>query len=477
MIYNSQNKRGYVVILVLVFAGVFFTIIGSLTGFIFAQQKLQLAKQNREKAVQIAEAGLDYYRWFLAHNPEDLQDGTGASGPYVHAYNDPEGGEIGSFSLEITGNETCSAIQAIEIESTGWSANDPTFKRTVFGKYARPSVAEYAYVINSNVWAGADRTIVGRYHSNGGIRMDGDNQSTVTSGVDDWLCTSSFGCSPSQTVDGVWGTGSTPSLWEFPVPQIDFQGLTVDLANMKTQAQSDGLYFSKVGGQSNRQGYRIVFLGDGTVDVYRVTNTSYVWSIHIDDIGGGWQRDYDSISNSTYLGNFAIPTACPLIFAEDKVWLEGTVNGKVTVAAAHLAGPNYEPDLIIEDNITYSTLDGSDGLTAIAEGSVRIPLETPDDLSIRGIFIAQTGYFGRNLYPCWYSPYDQRNSLTTHGTIVSTERVGTKWGYSGSGCGSNEWSGFDTRTNTYDRFLATDPPPLTPYVSEDYQFVEWREVE
>jgi len=471
----TREQSGYITIFVLIFSAIFITIITSLTGFIFIQNRLQLEKQNREKAIQIAEAGLDYYSWFLAHNPDDLTDGTGESGPYAHTYTDPEGGDIGVFELTVTGDTQCNTLGAIEILSEGWSSDDPRYTRTVYGKYSRPSVAEYAYIIDSNVWAGADRTIIGRYHSNGGIRMDGDNQSTVTSAVLNWLCTASFGCSPEETQDGVFGAGGAPELWEYPAPQVDFTGITSDFVNMKAQAQASGLYFGKVGGQSNRHGWRLIFNGDNTVDVYKVTSTSYVWSIHIDDTAAGWQRDYDTIQNELFQGTYTVPSDCSLIFAEDKVWLEGEVSGKVTVVAAHLSGSNYEPDLIIEDAISYATLDGTSGLTAIAEGSVRIPLYSPDDLSIRGIFIAQTGYFGRNLYPCWYSPYDHRNSLTTNGSIVSTERVGTKWSYSGAGCGSNEWSGYNTRTNSYDRFLATDPPPLTPYVSENFRFVEWRE--
>ena len=146
----------------------------------------------------------------------------------------------------------------------------------------------------------------------------------------------------------------------------------------------------------------------------------------------------------------------------------------MTVVAANISNPNVDPDIIIQEDINYTTLDGSDGLTAIAQNSVLIPLESPDNLSIRGIFIAQNGYFGRNLYPCWYSPNDHRNSLKTYGSIVSNGRVGTKWGYSGGGCGSGQWSGYNSRENLYDRNLATDPPPLTPFTSDDFRFIEWR---
>jgi len=472
---NKQNK-GYITMLVLVFSAVFVTIMSGLVGFVFVQNKVSIAKEDRERAVQIAEAGLDYYKWFLAHNPNDLTDGTGGPGPYEHAYSDPEGGEIGTFSLEVDGNLKCGDVTSIDITSTGWTTDNPSLKRKVFGRYAQPSVAEYAYILNSSVWAGSDRTITGRYHSNGGIRMDGTNLSSVTSGVEDWLCTSSFGCSPSATQDGVFGAGIGSNLWEFPVEPVDFVGITQDLVNMKTKAQASGLYFGPVGGESNRRGYHAIFQADGTLDVYQVTDTNYVWG----NDGTGWERNYDRITDENLLGSYAVPADCSLVFFEDKLWLEGVVNGKVTVAAADVSQPNYDPNIIINGNITYSSSDGTDGLTAIAEDSVLIPLVSPDNMEIRGVLVAQNGRFGRNYYkssgsyrvPGSLSAYVLRNSLAMNGSIVSNGRVGTKWS-----CGGTYCSGYANRQNSYDRQLASDPPPLTPFVDDEYTFVEWREEE
>lgn len=473
--YQTQNntQTGYMVVLVLVFSAVFVTILFGLTGFVFVQNQASIGKEQKEQAVQIAEAGLDYYRWYLAHNPEDLTDGTGQPGPYEHTYADPEGGQAGTFSLEIDGNEQCGSITAIDIESTGWTVENPDVKRTVRGKYARPSVAEYAYIINDNVWAGADRTIKGKYHSNGGIRMDGDNESTVTSAVEDWYCTESFGCDQPQTQAGVFGSGSGSNLWEYPVESVDFVGITQDLANMKTQAQDQGLYFHPVGGQSNQHGYRAVFQGNGTVDVYRVRRTDYNWGYTTQN---GWERDYDRITRESFLGNYDIPANCSLLFFEDKLWVEGTISGKVTVAAANIQQPVYNTDIVVNGDITYADTDGSDGLTAIAERSVRIPLYSPNNLELNGVLIAQQGRFGRNHYtsgyPSYGGSYATRDQLTMHGSIVSNGRVGTRWTCNGSYC-----SGYANRDNTYDRQLAVDPPPLTPYVDDEYQFVEWQEVE
>ncbi|MBU4480010.1 hypothetical protein KKG48_01015 [Patescibacteria group bacterium] len=468
---NKKNyKKGSMVLFALVFSGIFIMIFYSLAGFIFVQNKLSFSKENRGVAMQISEAGLDYYKWFLSHYPEDFQDGTGVAGPYEHEYLDPEGGAIGKFSLDIGGNTSCGEVYSVDIESTGWTYKNPDSKRVVYGKYARPSVAEYSYIINSDVWAGADRNIKGRYHSNGGIRMDGVNQSTVSSSVSEWTCTSSFGCSPATTVDGVFGSGPGFVLWEFPVVPIDFNNITLDLVNMKNIAQTIGVYLAP----SGYEGYHIVLKNDRSFDVYEVTGTISIKSYSTED---GWGHDRYIISHENFVSNYALPVDCGLVFAEDRVWLDGVVSGKVTVASANLIDANQDTDIILSGNITYTTTDGTDGLTAVAEHSVLIPLNSPDDMYLSGIFIAQTGWFGRNYYrisdlPLTYQTYAKRNLLEMTGTIVSNGRVGTSWNCSGVYC-----SGYALRNNFYDRKQAINPPPLTPFSDGEYRFIEWREGE
>lgn len=470
--YKTRKGRtgGYFVLLILVFGAVFLLMFTALTGLIVSQKNLSRHNVSSETALQIAEAGLDYYRWYLAHNPEDTTNGTTTPQPYVHEYFDPEGGKIGEFALSIDGNLACDTVTSIDISSEGSTVEEPSVTRTVYGRYARPSVAEYAYIINSNVWAGGDRDIVGPYHSNGGVRMDGTNNSSVTSGVASWLCTDSFGCSPNQNVDGVFGAGPNSNLWEFPVISVDFAGLSADLAGMKSEAQADGIYLGP-----DAQGRRLVFLPDGTVNVYTVNNTNWVWGYASDE---GWHQNNHIITSETYVGNFTPPTDCSLIFVENNVWIEGTISGKVTVASANLIDPNTDTSVILNDDITYDTYDGSSGLTVIAEDDILIPLLSPENMDLNGIFMAQNGHFGRNYYttsgsydvPWYYDSYVQQNQLDMNGTVVSNGRVGTRWTSGGTFV-----SGYNERTNTYDRDLAADPPPLTPYVSNNYTFVEWRD--
>ena len=465
----TNTRRGYFVVLVLVFSAVFLTLISALSGYIFVEKRAQLAKENREKAIHIAEAGLEYYRWFLAHYPDDLQNGTGMPGPYEQTVDDPEGGELGTYSLDIEGDVFCGEISRVTITSTGWTAADPSLRRTVSASYVRPSVAEFSHIVDANVWAGSDRVISGPYHSNNGVRMDGTHNATVSSGVEDWLCTSSFGCSPSQTQDGVFGGGSPQELWEFPAPPVDFNGITVDLAQLKTFAENDGVYLD----DSGNYGYDVVFRDDGSVDVRTVTGTQAVWGYSTSE---GWEQERSVITSTSGFTNYDVPSDCPVVFIEDDVWLSGEVSGQVVFAAADLSGGSVDRSVILSGDITYASASG-DGLTVIGEENVLVGLVVPDVMDIFGVFIAQKGRFSRNHYDTAYlnsslDPYVTRDTLNTTGTVVSKNRVGTKWTSGGTFV-----SGFSQRNDSFDRDLAENPPPFTPVISDDYTFRSWQEVE
>ena len=181
---RTSHTTGSLLVVVIIFMGVFSALFASMLSYLLTQSRWVDQKTYAEQALQIAEAGIEYTRWHLAHWPDDLQDGTGGPGPYVHVYEDPETGPIGEFSLEIGGDVFCGKTGVVEATSTGWTYRDPSITRSIAVKIARPTVADYSYIVDSNVWAGSSRTIVGPYHSNGVVRMDGNNQSAVTSKVE-----------------------------------------------------------------------------------------------------------------------------------------------------------------------------------------------------------------------------------------------------------------------------------------------------
>jgi hypothetical protein len=166
-----------------------------------------------------------------------------------------------------------------------------------------------------------------------------------------------------------------------------------------------------------------------------------------------------------------------LIVAQDKIWLQGTVPAKVTIAASHATSTSNNPSIILANNITYTSPTTS-GLLAIAEQDVLIGLNVPNNIALNGIFIAQNGRYGRNHYrdwgtyelPNWLQTFIIRNSETHNGTIVSNGRVGTQWT-----SGGVTISGFRDRYTSYDRNLVENPPPFIPETSDVYEFSDWRD--
>ena len=93
-----------ILISVIVFAAIAVTMtLGLVNWGVSLLRSVQTVAQ-REQALQIAEAGIDYYRWHLAHAPSDYQDGTGTSGPYVHSVKDKNNNTVGKNNKDAVYN-------------------------------------------------------------------------------------------------------------------------------------------------------------------------------------------------------------------------------------------------------------------------------------------------------------------------------------------------------------------------------------
>jgi hypothetical protein len=110
-----QVERGYLMIYVLVFASVFMVILTSFLTFIVTQSKLIEQRVRFEQAGQIAEAGLNYYKWYLAHYPNSTT--TAITG----VYSDPELGPIGEYQLSLASTTFCGTIMSRQVQSLGYT--------------------------------------------------------------------------------------------------------------------------------------------------------------------------------------------------------------------------------------------------------------------------------------------------------------------------------------------------------------------
>lgn len=469
-----KDKSGTMLIMALVFTMLFTVVAVGLSGMIAQQHKLGLKKIDWAKSLAAAEAGANYYRWHLAHAPDDYQDGTGLPGPYVHDYKDNLGNTIGKFSLNITPPSECS--NTVIIESTGWMDNNPNVKRVVKAKYGRPSLANFAFLTNSNVWFGDSETLHGPLHSNGGIRMDGYNDGVTTSAKETYICGPEHGCF-YEIKPGVWGTGEEQKLWNFPVSNIDFDEVTTDLASLKTLAKnsncggSEDCYWPQLG-----LGYHLNFKSDGTFDMYRVNRLrNPVWGYD----GSRWVRESDDIERETLIGNYNIPSSCGIIFVEDDLWVDGIVNGRTTVVAAKLPDFGNNPKIIINGDIVYAARDGTNSLALISQSHVYVPLySAANDLEIDAVLMAQKGHVFRKYYalggwrrvPADARQYVVRNNISLYGVIITN----TIWTWSWVDWRQQTVSGYRNTETVYDPKLAYNPPPGFPTTGE-YQILQWEE--
>lgn len=478
---NSEKiarEGGYIIIQAIVFGAIALYFIGGFVGSAALNLKAIRQTVNREQALQIAEAGIEYYRWHLAHASGDFQDGTGGPGPYLHDFRDKDGNVIGQFSLEITPPPV--GLTLVTIKSTGGVSADPTLSRSIVARLAKVSFAKYAVAANDMMRFGEGTEIFGPIHSNQGIRFDGVAHNVISSAVasyndPDHSGGNEFGVhthvSPTDPLPPA-AVPSRPDVFEagrqFPVPAIDFAGITADLAQMKSDAQASGFYRGGSGGL----GYHIVLQTDDLFRLYRVTSRvnppSGCTNLLNQDGWSTW-----SIQNQQLIGTYPLP-ANGVIFLEDEVYVDGQIDGaRITIAAAILPdNPPSRKNITVNNDLRYTNYDGSDSIGLISQNNINIGLVSEDNLQIDAALIAQNGRIGRYYYRppgggsqrC--SPYHIRQTITSYGMIGSSDRYGFAY---------TDDTGYQTRNLTYDATLLYGPPPSFPLTSEQYVTLSWEE--
>ncbi len=266
MAYRLRFKlrRGIELTMIIVIMGMITAISLALLQIVSSQNILSNREIRQQQISQVAEAGVNYYRWRLAHYPTDYQDGTNSAGPYVHDFTDATGKVIGRYELTITPPVTGSSIATVV--SSGYLLTQPNARRTVTVKLGVPSLSKYAVVANADMRFGGGTETFGPVHSNGGIHFDGVAHGLVSSSQTTYTDPDGAGTKP-----GVWSLNPDATTFLggklFPVPPVDFNGITLDLATLKGLAASpSGLLLPS----SGAQGYQLTFRTDDKVDIHRV---------------------------------------------------------------------------------------------------------------------------------------------------------------------------------------------------------------
>ena len=475
---KTSGQEGLLLIQVLVFGSIAILFLVGLVSWVGLSIRAGRITIQRELALQIAEAGIDYYRWHLAHAASDYQDGTGGAGPYTHNFSDKDGNAIGQFILEITPPPIGSTL--VTITSTGKINANANLQRKIRTQLAIPSIAKFAVVANADMRFGEGTEVFGPIHSNGGIRFDGLAHNLVTSSqtsyndpdFDDCNNNSSFGvhtCANPDDPSPPAAVPSRPDVFEagrqFPVPAVDFTGLTADLAQLKSDAQSNGKYFAASGGM----GYRIVLRTDDTFDLYRINSLlSPPGSCSSSQSGWGTWSINTGGSSQTFLANHPFPVN-GIIFVEDHLWIQGQINtARLTIASARFPdNPSTRTNITVNNDLTYTNYDGRDVIGLIAQNNFNVGLKSEDDLRIDAALIAQNGRAGRHSYSSSCGSVYIRSTLTLYGMIGTNQRYGFAY---------TNGTGYTTRNINYDANLLYGPPPSFPKTSDQYTTVSWEEL-
>lgn len=430
-------------------------------------------------AFGIAESGIEYYRWHLAHDPNDFQDGSTEAGPYTHFYYNKNGIKIGEFELEIEPPSTGSNI--VTIQSTGKVEGNSSIKKIIKVKMAPASLARFAVISNSDVRFGEGTQVYGQVHSNGGIRFDGIAYNIVSSAKEEYNDPdhseeNEFGVHthvspadplPSATTTIPVRTDVFVAGRRFPVPAIDFNSLTQDLSNLRAAATSSEGYYKE---PSDKKGWEIVLKTNGKFDLYKVTrlkNESYACRKDMEEYQPGWgkwsiQQKNLEASNQDYPEN-------GIIFIEDDLWVSGELDGaRLTIAAGRFPdNPSTRANIIINESINYNNFDSSDSLALFAQKNILTGFDSENDLNIDAALIAQQGFVGRYYYRQQCGANYSRSSINAFGMIASNMRYGFAY---------TDGSGYSSRTIIYDGNMLYAPPPNFPTTGSQYEIISWQEI-
>lgn len=490
--FRQRHPRGYQLVLLIVLIFIVSTMSLAMINLLFVRTTVSRKAARVESSYHLAEAGIHYYRWHLAHDPDDFTDGTGQSGPYVHQYTDIDGNVIGTFTLEITPPIIGSTI--VTVRSTGQLARPDVPPRTITARLGIQSLGRYAVVADDVMRFGSGTEIFGPIHSNYGIRFDGIAYGLVTSSCSTYddpdhsgpneSCVHTHEPNPSTVFLGGTQTGASP---------INFGGFTSDLSDLLDLGQENsGIYL----GSSNAQGYLVRFRADDKVDMY-IVNSQRRCQYRL-TAGGQWRDysniwSYNSISQFTYKGASSLGVNLPangIIFIQDDVWVEGVVDGaRITLVAARDPLATGSATIVVNNDLRYTHDDGSDSIGLIAQTDISVGFYSDNNLEIDASVIARSGRVGRyyyedftdapnNLPPNRFNPsgcgsrlnqtpvgYVHRDILTLTGAIITNNRYGFAY---------TDGTGYNTRDLIWDPNLLFSPPPNFPTTGE-YTIVNWED--
>jgi type II secretory pathway pseudopilin PulG len=379
-------------------------------------------EEQRMKALHIADAGLNAYLAQLRRDPT-----YGTTHPSMGPLTTPDG----TWTVSVQ-----TAVGALVVTSVGQIVNGAgaQTQRTLVSRVVFPTYADYAILADDDISIGSDATFYGKVRSNGNI----DNSGKV------------YADASKTTPGSLWAAGTItdetgsipkrPAQSSFIHPNqatVDFGQITGDMSSLQTAATASGTSFAVLPGSS--LGYRVVLSGT-TYSLYNVT-------------GGNKYTGNLTYSAITGQQNMAIPSSGVLYFNDD-VWVEGTYNAMITVAASG--------DIMLTKDIGPTDPNSIFTCGLVAQSDVWIPIAYPTsqlatNITIQAAMVAITGQCG--------AYFDSGGPLRNSATFIGSRAYKVTSGLVQLS-GSTEVAGFSNRLYDYDERLDTYAPPKFPVIHD-----------
>ncbi len=488
------SKRGAYLPVILLSSVLFIAYAVALSSLAFSNVKITDLHNKKITSLYLAEAGINYYMWHLAHEPLDYCDGVlddadpdndskcpnpsgpGENGPFAHSYydSDVDDGvreELGAYTLYITPPPPGGT--RAQIKSVG-QVRGTTPTRTVIAQIGMPSFSEYTFLSNDTRFRLGPGGVI-----EGSVYANNNNQCITSGGFATWCGFYNEGTITGDTYSVSAQTRNPYSPYNiieegivdpdngiagsknWPVTGVPFEKLKTDLNQFRTLTRDEakGDYY----GESGQQGYHVKLEAAG----YRMTTVTGIDSAHL-------TMTAQDPANIDLAPLIPYPVESPkegVIFFEDNIWIEGEIdNVHLTVVAAD---PDLDPTdtgtkrIYIPNNLTYTEpYDGTDKLGLIAQRDIFIVDSVPDSMRLDAAMVATAGEAGAYL-DCRGTTFNPaKTSATLYGSRADTG--------GGMVCGSTGY-GFSTRRYIMDPHNVLTPPPHFPKLYDTYQILSWRE--
>lgn len=457
---TPRRRRGMYLPVILMATTLFLAYAVAIMTLAFSNVKMANLHGKHITAMQIAEAGINYYMWHLAHNNLDYCDGVtpcpdpndGVYGPFHHPYKNLTGDEtLGTYDLYITPPTLGNSITTVK--SVG-KVSGISPEKTIVAQLGIPSFTKYTLLVNGvQLWVGSGEKVTGSVHVNdNGLynqgEITGDASSTEPNYHDIFLNVDRLGVSGSATAK--WGGAQL-----FPVPRIDFNQVNIEIIAARQAAmRGAGDYYEPTNG--SKKGYHII-LGTTNYTICEVTG-----------IASGNAYDIES-ENCTTSGMGPKPyNVNGLIFTEDNVWVDGMIsNQKQTIIAADpsATASDKKKTIYLNGDIKYTYKTGSDKIGLVSQTNILLVKNAPQTIEIDAAMVAKDGEIK-------IQPYSNefKDKITVYGSMA--HKGGILWTYADEH--ETILSGYRLTETIMDYNNVLNPPPNFPKTGS-YMILSWRE--